>query len=92
MFKQAAIVAALSLIAISAHAATDRAVKESVELEDGSIVHVFKDGKMGMESTLGRAFQMPEGHAMRADDGRSITMQGNEVARVSQLIQSRYLP
>ncbi|HRP96230.1 MAG TPA: CopK family periplasmic copper-binding protein [Rhodocyclaceae bacterium] len=92
MFKQTAIVAALSLIAISAHAATDRAVKESVELKDGSIVHVFKDGSMGMESALGREFHMSEGQVMQTRDGRTITMQGNEVARVAHLIQSRYLP
>lgn len=92
MFKQTAIVAALSLIAVSAQAATDSSIKESVALEDGSTVHIFRDGKMGMEDRLGRAFSMPEGHAMGAADGRTITMKGNEVARANRLVQSRYLP
>jgi len=92
MFKHTAIIATVSLLAFSAHATTDNSVKESIELKDGSIVHVFTDGTMGMESRFGRQFSMPEGHAMQAADGRTLTMTGNELARVAALVQSRYLP
>jgi hypothetical protein len=92
MFKQTAIVAAVSLIALSAQAATDSFIKESVALKDGSVVHVFQDGRMGMESPLGRAVPMADGQAMQTTDGRTITMKGNEVARANQLVQFRYLP
>jgi len=90
--KHTAIAAAVWLLASSAHAMTDTFVKESVALKDGSTVHIFKDGTMGMESRFGHPFSMPEGHAMQAADGRTITMRGNELARVSLLVQSRQQP
>lgn len=54
------------------------------QLTDGSTVHVFADGKMAMESQFGRAVQMEPGHAMQTKDGKTIAMNGNEVARLDQ--------
>lgn len=56
------------------------------QLTDGSAVHVFADGKMAMESQFGRAVYMEPGHAMQTKDGKQITMNGNEVARLDQLL------
>lgn len=92
MFRKTVIVAAVSLLSASAYAATDNFVKESIKLQDGAIVHVFNDGKMGMENRYGRAFQMPAGHAMATVDGRTITMKGNEATRVTAKLQARHAP
>lgn len=85
MFKIATVVAAVSLLSLSAQAATSPLVKESVELKDGAVVHVFQDGRMGMENRLGRTLSMPEGYAMETRDGRTLIMKGNELARVAEL-------
>jgi hypothetical protein len=90
MLKIATVVAAVSLLSLSAQASVDHGIKESVELKDGSVVHVFQDGRMGMEDRYGREFSMPEGHAMETRDGRTVVMKGNEVARVGELL--RILP
>lgn len=82
MWKKFTLVAAASLAAFSVHAFSDRYVDQTVELKDGSRVYIFKDGKMGMEDRLGRAFLMPEGQVMEARDGRTLVMNGNEVWRV----------
>ena len=42
-------------VAASAFAIDTANVEKSYELKDGSTVHVFKDGKMGMEDKIGRA-------------------------------------
>ncbi|HRP96237.1 MAG TPA: CopK family periplasmic copper-binding protein [Rhodocyclaceae bacterium] len=82
MWEKFTLVAAASLAAFSVHAVSDRYVEQTVELKDGTRVHIFKDGKMGMEDRLGRAFLMPEGQVMEARDGRTLVMNGNEVWRV----------
>lgn len=81
---------ALSLVvpALSAFALDQGDVVKSVRLKDGSTVHQFKDGKMAMESQFGRAVRMKESQTMETADGKSITMNGDEVARLSNLIQS----
>ncbi len=66
-------------------------VAKSVQLTDGSTVHVFGDGKMAMEDKYGRAVYMEPGHAMQTTDGKTIVMNGNEVARFHQLISERYI-
>ena len=63
-------------------------VAKSVQLTDGSTVHVFGDGKMAMEDHFGRAAYMAPGHAMQTTDGKTITMNGNEVARLDQLLNA----
>jgi hypothetical protein len=48
-------------------------------------VHIFQDGKMGMEDKFGRTFLMEQGHVMETRDGRTVEMKGNEVWRVEAL-------
>jgi len=83
MLKKLALVAIASSFAMSAFAGTG--LQSSVELKDGSTLHIFQDGKMGMEDKVGRSFLMKEGHAMETQDGRTVQMQGNEVWRVEAL-------
>lgn len=84
MLKKIIVAAATATLAMSALAATDQSPK-SYQLKDGATVHVFSDGKMGMEDKYGRAFMMQEGHAMETVDGQKIVMKGSEVWRVEQL-------
>lgn len=81
---------ALSLVvpALSAFALDMSGVEKSVQLKDGSTVHQFKDGKMAMEDKYGRAVRMKVGENMTTTDGKSIAMNSDEVARLSQGIQS----
>lgn len=74
---------AASTVAISGFALDYRDIEKSVQLKDGSTVHVFKDGKMAMENQYGRVVQMANAEVMETRDGQKITMQGNEVARLS---------
>lgn len=73
-----------TLIAAPAFAHDSGEIVKSVALKDGSTVHVFKDGKMGMEDRFGRAFSMPDGHQMETQGGQQIKMTGNEVARLDR--------
>ena len=86
MFKKLLIAAASSTIALSAFAVDASRVEKSVELKDGSTVHIFADGKMGMEDKFGRPGYMEPGHAMETKNGEKIVMIGNEVARLSPLL------
>lgn len=63
-------------------------VAQSVALRGGSILYVFRDGKMAMENPLGRPVSMPEGQLMFTQRGQMIIMVGNEVARL-EYIQKR---
>ena len=78
MYKKLMIAAVTGLFSLSAFAAEEKAY----ELKDGSTVHVFKDGKMGMEDKMGRPARMKEGHIMETKDGQKIMMKGDEVWRV----------
>ena len=86
MLKELLMVVALSAVAASAFAVDRAQVKDSIELKDGSTIHVFKDGKMGMEDKYGRAAYMESGHVMETKDGKKIIMEGNEVWRVDELL------
>ena len=86
MFTKLLVAVASSTIALSAFAADANQVAKSVQLKDGSTAHVFADGKMAMESPYGRAVYMEPGHVMQTTDGKQIAMNGNEVARLDQLI------
>ena len=86
MFKKLLVAVASSTIAVSAFAADASRVEKSVQLKDGSTVHVFADGKMGMEDRFGRPAYMEPGHAMEAANGQSIIMVGNEIARLDRLL------
>ncbi len=85
MFKKLLVAAASSMIALSAFAVGANEVEKSIELKDGSTVHIFADGKMGMEDKFGRAVYMAPGHVMETKDGKKITMNGNETGRVDRL-------
>lgn len=61
-------------------------VEKSIQLKDGSTVYIFADGKMAMEDRFGRAAYMKPGHAMQTRDGKTVVMNGNEVARFDQLL------
>lgn len=60
-------------------------VVKSIPLVDGSTVLVFQDGKMGMEDKQGRSARMKPGHVMKAKDGTSLMMVGDEVMRVESI-------
>jgi len=86
MMKKLLAIAALSSLAVSAHAVDAAQVDKSIKLKDGSTVYIFKDGKMGMEDKLGRATYMAPGHAMETMDGKKIIMNGNEIWRLDELL------
>ena len=86
MFKNILLVAAISAISVSAFATGNDQVQQSVQLKDGSTVHIFKDGKMAMEDRFGRAVRMEPGHVMEARNGEKIKMQGDEVGRLASIL------
>lgn len=86
MLAKTATTLATLLLATSAFALDSGEIAKSVELKDGSTVHVFQNGKMGMEDRFGNAAYMPDGHVMETRDGQKITMKGNEVARTDALL------
>lgn len=86
MLKKIILVAMSAGLVASAYASGDTAAGRTFALKDGSTVHVFADGKMGMEDRFGRSYSMPHGHAMEAADGSTVLMQGNEAARVAQFL------
>lgn len=88
MFKKLLVAAASSLFALSAFALDETQVEKTIQLKDGSTVHVFPDGKMAMEDKFGRASFMAPGHVMETRDGKQIVMKGNEVARLDQLLSA----
>ena len=89
MFKKMLLVVAGSTLALSALAVDASKVEKSVELKDGSTVYLFKDGKMGMENSLGRVTTMKEGHVMDTKDGQRVIMVGNEVMRLETMLKPR---
>ncbi|WP_136420414.1 CopK family periplasmic copper-binding protein [Herbaspirillum sp. ST 5-3] len=90
MLKKIAVVIAGGVVAVSAFAWDDGGIEKSIELKDGSTVHVFKDGKMGMENPYGLVTSMDEGHTMVTKDGKTIVMKGNETARLSLALRPEY--
>ena len=87
-YRSAIVTFALLVPALSAFAMDQADVEKSIRLKDGSTVHQFKDGKMAMESKFGQAYRMKDGEAMQAADGSTITMRGDEVARLEIALQS----
>ena len=90
MFKKILVTAAASMVALSAFAVDASKVAKSIELKDGATVYLFKDGKMGMESKLGRVMPMKEGQVMETKDGQRVVMIGNEVARLETVLHADY--
>jgi len=91
MLKKLALSIGLSVAALSAFANSTDPIVKSVELKDGTTVHVFKDGKMAMEGVYGAITSMPSGHVMEAKNGEKLVMNGNETARLSMSLRSQYL-
>lgn len=86
--KNAIFIATLAgLVSTSAFAVGTSGLDKSVALADGQTVHIFADGKMGMEGRYGQPVFMPAGTVMKAADGSAITMVGNETARVGALLR-----
>ncbi len=82
-FVVASLIAAVSFSVSATDLST---VVKTYELKDGSKVHVFKDGKMGMENKYGKAVSMPQGKVMETKDGSKILMKGNEVFRLDDAL------
>ena len=87
MFKKLFVVAASSMMAASAFAVNVSDVAKSIDLNDGSTVYIFANGKMGMENKFGRAVSMEPGHVMETRDGKKIAMFGSEISRTEEWLQ-----
>ncbi len=90
MFKKLLVAAASGMIASSAFALDSIDIAQSIALKDGSTVHVFRDGKMAMENSYGRPVRMDPGTVMETKDGKKITMQGDEVARLDNILAAQW--
>ncbi|MBS1230340.1 MAG: hypothetical protein H6R17_3617 [Proteobacteria bacterium] len=91
MLKRMLILVALT--SVSAFAVADdndarSAAQQVVELQDGSTVYVFQDGKMAVENKYGRAVSTKPGTTLQAKDGSTIVIKGNEVARLDRLLMN----
>ena len=89
MLKRMSVVVALSAFVIVAVASESDARNEAtkvIDLNDGSIVYVFKSGKMAVENKFGRAVSTKAGTVLKAKDGSDIIMIGNEVGQLHQLL------
>ena len=84
--KKLLLIATLTTAAFSGFAMDNLPIQKSVALKDGSTVHVFKDGKMAMESPSGRAVYMNPNEVMTTKDGQTLVMNGNEVGALQQAI------
>ena len=87
MRKQIIAVAILSALSVPAFAedfpvAAAYEVVQRIELQDGTFLNIYKDGKAAMETKLGRSVSMKPGEKMQTKDGRTVTMVGNETLRV----------
>jgi len=90
MLKKMLIVGAMSAFAVLSVAAENDARTEAtrtIAMQDGSIVYVFKSGKMAVESKMGVAVSTKAGTVMKAQDGSDVTMVGNEVAHLDSLLK-----
>ena len=92
MLKKLLLAAASGTFALSAFAADANQVEKLIELKDGSTVYVFTDGKMGVEDRFGRARHTAPGHVLDTKGGGKIVVNGNEVARVHELLSKRNPP
>lgn len=89
MLKNVLLVFALSsvsLLAMASEIDAREASKQTIALQDGSIAYVFPSGKMAVESRYGNAVSVKEGTALKASNGSNVTMVGNEVAYLNDLL------
>ena len=90
MLKKILAVAALSAVtalAVASEGDARGAAKQVIELQDGSLLYVFTNGRMAEENRLGRAISVKQGTVLTARDGSRITMIGNDVARLDDLLK-----
>ena len=90
MLKKMLVVGALSAFAVLAVAGESDARSEAtrtIAMQDGSIVYVFKSGKMAVESKMGRAVSTKAGTILKAEDGSDVIMVGNDVAHLDSLLK-----
>ncbi|QRQ85898.1 periplasmic Cu(I)/Cu(II)-binding protein CopK [Cupriavidus oxalaticus] len=86
MYRKPIIAAFAVVVALSSFAADRSDIVKSYALKDGSTLHVFRDGKMGVENPFGRAVDVKAGQVLEAKDGSKLTMNGNEVIRLEQVL------
>jgi hypothetical protein len=88
--KSALIATVLASASLMANAAIAPAAhigaqgEQLVTLQDGGTLHIYKDGKMAKENAFGRPTVVTPGQQLRAQNGTTITMNGDEVARLSR--------
>jgi len=90
MLKKMLMVVAMSAVTVFAVAGENdarTAATKVIEMQDGSIVYVFKTGKMAVENKMGRAVSTKAGTIMKAKDGTDVKMVGNEVAELDTLLK-----
>jgi len=90
MLKKTLVVVALSAVSVFAVAGESdarEAAKQVIGLQDGSTAYVFQNGKMAVENKYGEAISTKPGTSLKAQDGSTITMNGNEVARLNGLLR-----
>lgn len=90
MLKKMLVVVAMSAVSVFAVAGqidAHNAATRTIELQDGSVVYVFKSGKMAVENKMGNAISTKAGTILKAKDGSDVTMVGNEVARLDILLK-----
>ena len=92
MFTKTLLAGACALLSLSAYAVDASKVDRTIELKDGTMFYVFKDGKMAMESKAGSAVSMKAGEVMEGKDGQKYIMVGNEVARLDWLMKKDNKP
>lgn len=89
-FKKSAVVA---LVLASAAIVSNAAIvpgsglgaygEQTIALQDGSTLHIYKDGKMAVENVYGRAVMIKVGQPLKTLGGKTIVMSSDEVARLS---------
>lgn len=65
----------------------ERSGAEAIALKDGSTLYIFKDGKMAREDKFGNATTMKKGQTVEAKDGRVVTVNSSESARLHGLLK-----
>ncbi len=55
-------------------------------LKDGGTLYIFSDGKMAKESKYGVAVYLKRGEILETVDGKRLTANSNEVARLGNLL------
>ncbi len=60
--------------------------EQTIPLKNGTVLHIFKDGKMAMEDQYGRPVRMNQNEVMETKNGDKIMMHGDEVMRLDELL------